>query len=101
MIRNDEGAVALKHRVLEGIARLEWDDNLNENTKEALAYEISPGPHATWRCCVYKEREILRWRMRLASNENASVTSNTNNIIQVIDPACEECPLSDLCMKRE
>jgi ferredoxin hydrogenase large subunit len=94
MIRNDEGAVALKHRVVEGLARLEWNDALTEENKEALAYEISPGPHATWRCCVYKEREILRWRMRLASNQDASVTKPSNNIIQVIEPACEECPLS-------
>lgn len=94
MIRNDEGAVSLKHRVIEGLARLEWEDNLNEQTKEALAYEISPGPHATWRCCVYKEREILRWRMRLACNENCHPGKDTGNIIQVIEPACEECPLS-------
>ncbi len=94
MIRNDEGAVALKHRVIEGLARLEWADDLNEKTKEQLAYEISPGPHATWRCCVYKEREILRWRMRLGCNESASPTYQTDNVVQVIEPACEECPLS-------
>ena len=35
------------------------------------------------RCCVYKEREILRWRMRLAGNENASVNKPSKNIIQV------------------
>ncbi len=94
MIRNDEGAVALKHRVVEGLARLEWNGELNEKNKELLAYEISPGPHATWRCCVYKEREILRWRMRLACNEDASLTKHPDNIVQVIEPACEECPLS-------
>ncbi len=94
MIRNDEGAVALKHRVVEGLARLEWNGELNEKNKELLAYEISPGPHATWRCCVYKEREILRWRMRLAGNEDASLTKHPDNIVQVIEPACEECPLS-------
>jgi len=32
--------------------------------------------------------------MRLATNQNASVTNPSKNIIQVIDPACEECPLS-------
>ncbi len=30
MIRNDEGAVALKHRVVEGLARLEWNVALTE-----------------------------------------------------------------------
>ena len=94
MIRNDEGAVALKHRVVEGISRLAWNDELNEDTKDELIHSISPGPHATWRCCVYKEREILRWRIRLAENKDASPFKPVNNIIQVIDPACEECPLS-------
>ena len=36
MIRNDEGAVALKHRVVEGLARLEWKDELTDENKEAL-----------------------------------------------------------------
>ncbi len=94
MVTNDKGAVELKHRVIEGLCRREWADNLNEKSKEELCYEISPGPHSTWRCCVYKEREILRWRIRLACNEDASPMKHTGNIIQVIDPACEECPLS-------
>ena len=94
MIRNDEGAVALKHRVVEGISRLAWNDELNDEKIDALIHTISPGPHATWRCCVYKEREILRWRIRLAENKDASPLKPSNNIIQVIDPACEECPLS-------
>ncbi len=94
MIRNDEGANAIKQRVIEGVARLEWEDKLDDAHKEALAYEISPGPHPIWRCCVYKEREILRWRTRLACNEDASPVKRSDSVIQVIEPACEECPLS-------
>ncbi len=94
MVTNDMGASELMHRVEEGLARLEWEGRLNEKTKDELVHSISPGPHATFRCCIYKEREILRWRIRLSCNEDANPTRNTNNIIQVIDPACEECPLS-------
>lgn len=94
MVTNDKGAIALKHQVIEGLARLEWAGNLNEQTKEELAFQISPGPHPSFRCCVYKEREILKWRIRLACNEDAHPDKPSGNIIQVIDPACEECPLS-------
>ena len=94
MIRNDESVVALKHRIVEALARHLWNDELTEENIEKLIYQISPGPHATWRCCVYKEREILRWRIRLARNQNANPANTSSNIVQVIDPACEECPLS-------
>lgn len=94
MVTNDKGAITVKHEVIEGLARLEWAGHLNEQTKEELVYKISPGPHARWRCCVYKEREVTRWRIRLALDEDASPTKPTGNIIQVIDPACEECPLA-------
>ena len=52
MVTNDKGAVELKHSVIKGLAKLLWEDNLNEETKEQLAMEISPGPRPTWRCCV-------------------------------------------------
>ena len=94
MIRNDEGVVALKHRIVEALARYLWEGDLTEEKKEEIIYRMSPGPHATWRCCVYKEREILRWRIRLACNQNCDPKKKVNNIVQVIDPACEECPLA-------
>lgn len=94
MIRNDESVVALKHTIVEALARYLWNDVLNEEKIEELIYQISPGPHASWRCCVYKEREILRWRIRLARNQNADIKGDTDNIIQVIKPACEECPIA-------
>ena len=96
MVTNDKGAVELKHSVIKGLAKLLWEDNLNEETKEQLAMEISPGPRPTWRCCVYKEREILKWRIRLSCGEDANpyATEPNPNPIQVIDPACQECPLA-------
>ena len=66
MITNDEGIVHLKHTILEEVARLAWDDNLTPEAKDALVYKIIPGPIAKYRCCIYKEREIVRQRIRLA-----------------------------------
>ncbi len=96
MITNDEGIVALKHKILESVARLAWEDNLNDDTRDALVYEIIPGPFAQYRCCIYKEREIVRQRIRLAEGlcPTAEPGQQSDNVIQVIRPACEECPIS-------
>lgn len=97
MVTNDRGAVSIKHAVMEGLARELWEhDEIIPDAENQLIMSISPGPHATWRCCVYKEREILRWRIRLSENLDANpyTTEKNPNVVQVIDPACEECPLS-------
>ncbi len=96
MITNDEGIVALKHKILEEVARLAWEDRLTEDEKDALVYRIIPGPFAQYRCCVYKEREIVRQRIRLAEGlcPTADPDKQSDNVIQVIGPACEECPIS-------
>lgn len=93
MVKNDEGIVSLKHRVMQEVARLAWDDELTPENEEKLVYEISPGPQPEYRCCVYKEREIVRQRIRLAKAECPSPDRESDNIVQVIDPACDECPL--------
>ena len=40
------------------------------------------------RCCVYKERAILAERVKMAMGGE----TENNNVIQVIDIACDECP---------
>ncbi len=96
MVTNDQGIVSLKHRVIEEVARLAWDDNLTEEAKDALVYKIIPGPIAQYRCCIYKEREIVRQRIRLAEGlcPTADPEHQSDSVIQVLRPACEECPIS-------
>ena len=65
--------------------------------------QTDPGPKAQFRCCVYKEREIIRQRVRLAEGKCPS-DKQSDNIIQVISSACEECPITrfvvtDNCQK--
>ena len=43
MITADAGILKLKHKVIEEVARLAWNDGLDEEGKEKLVYEISPG----------------------------------------------------------
>ena len=94
MITNDEGIISLKHKVMEEVCRLAWDNNLNEETREQLVYRIIPGPKPEFRCCIYKEREIVRQRIRLACGQNTLEHPDSGNVVQVINAACDECPIS-------
>ncbi len=78
----------LKYKVLREVARLAWEDRLLEDLID-IPKTIVPGNEPTMRCCVYKERAILGERVKLAMGGD-----KTNpNIIEVIDIACDECPV--------
>ena len=94
MITNDASLVELKHKIIEEVARLAWEGNLDEEHKEALIYKLCPGPLAQYRCCVYKDRELVKQRIRLSEGKNPVPGSDSKNIVQVLSPACEECPIS-------
>lgn len=93
MITNDKGLVGFKHKIMEEVCRLAWNDELDEEHKEKLVYKLAPGPKPEYRCCVYKEREIVRQRIRLACGLSTTYNEGSKNIVQVIDPACDECPI--------
>ncbi len=78
----------LKYKVLREVARLAWNDTLYENLID-IPKTIAPGPKSTMRCCVYKERAILGERVKIALGGDKS----NPNIIEVIDIACDECPV--------
>ncbi|MBQ3168854.1 MAG: 4Fe-4S dicluster domain-containing protein [Clostridia bacterium] len=77
----------LKYKVLREVARLAWKDELLENLLN-IPKIIVPGKTPTMRCCVYKERAILAERVKIAMGGNKRI----DNIIEVIDIACDECP---------
>ncbi len=92
MVTNDATILRMKHDVLTEVARLAWNGILEENEDE-LPYKLSPGPKAKFRCCIYKEREIFRQRIRLAEGL-VPTGSKSTNVVQVISAACEECPIA-------
>ena len=94
MITNDRGIRDLKHDIATEVCKLAWEGALTEENREKIVLKISPGPKPEYRCCVYKERAIVRERIRLASGLNADVTNDTKNVVQVIRPACDDCPTS-------
>ena len=65
MLSNDANILKIKHEILYQVAKLAYAGQLEEK-KEELPYELLPGPQAKYRCCVYKEREVVRQRIRLA-----------------------------------
>ena len=78
----------LKYQVLKEVAREAWEEDLVENVLD-IPKKILPGKVPTMRCCVYKERAILQERVKLAMGGNRK----NPNIIEVIDIACDECPM--------
>ena len=78
----------LKYKVLREVARHAWNDSLTETILD-IPKQIVPGNEPTMRCCVYKERAILGERVKLAMGGD----KNNPNIIEVINIACDECPV--------
>lgn len=78
----------LKYKVLREVARLAWEDKLLENLLD-IPETIVPGKVPTMRCCIHKERAIIGERVKLAMGGD----KNDPNIIEVIETACDECPM--------
>lgn len=78
----------IKYEVLREVSRLELEGSL-ETEIDNIPGMIDPGPEPRTRCCIHKERAITVDRVRLATGGN----KENENIIEVIDEACEECPI--------
>ncbi len=78
----------LKYKVLREVARQSWNDTLLDSLFD-IPKILVPGNEPTMRCCVYKERAILSERVKIAMGGD----KNNSNIIEVIDIACDECPV--------
>ena len=88
----DENVIKIKHDVLYEVAKLAFADELEEK-RDGIAQSLILGPTPQFRCCIYKEREIIRQRVRLAEGK-APGMHDDGNIVQVISSACEDCPIS-------
>ncbi|MBC8536259.1 4Fe-4S dicluster domain-containing protein [Feifania hominis] len=84
----DTDVQELKYKVLKEVARLAWEDRLEECYYE-IPKTIIPGPESSMRCCIYKERAIVEERVKLAMGGDKS----NENVIEVLPIACDECPV--------
>ena len=82
MRTNDEALLEIKYKVLYEVAKLAFAGTLDEE-KHTIPYKLVPGPKAQFRCCIYKEREILRQRVRLAEGK-CPKDIHSDNMVQVI-----------------
>ena len=78
----------LKYKVLREVAREAWTGRLAQTALD-IPKTIVPGKVPTMRCCIYKERAILAERVKIAMGGD----QNNPNVIEVIDIACDECPV--------
>ena len=83
----------LKNDVLREVARLAWEDRLAAGIL-SVPEQLIPGPKATMRCCIYKERAIIGDRIKLAMGGDTS----TPGIVEVIPTACDECPVTEMAV---
>ncbi|MEG2206552.1 MAG: 4Fe-4S dicluster domain-containing protein [Clostridia bacterium] len=89
MLLFDTYVQKIKYKVLKEVAAHAYAGTLRDCYLD-IPKVISPGPKSEMRCCVYKERAIAAERVKLAMGGN----KQNDNIIEVIDIACDECPMS-------
>lgn len=65
MAKFDTNVQELKYKVLREVATLAYEDRLSTGILD-IPETIVPGPKATMRCCIYKERAIVNERVKLA-----------------------------------
>lgn len=86
----------LKLAVLMKTAEYAYDGTLEEKCAE-IPYELTDPVKPRFRCCIYREREIMRQRVRMAMGRLPEhlhyKKSDNTQIVHVISAACEGCPI--------
>lgn len=97
MVTNDATILKVKHELLYRCAMLAYEGEFDEK-KDQIPYEMITGPKAQFRCCIYKEREVLRQRINLVEGKTPTGEipdyTKGHKIVYVIPSACEECPIA-------
>lgn len=90
----DNDAKQMKFEVLRRVAQLAYMGELEDNI-DGIPYDIIPGNEARFRCCVYREREIIRERVALARGKNLPIREEkAEGVVTVLPAACEGCPIN-------
>ena len=85
----DTAVQELKYQVIKELIRAyDSPEGIGTDIFRDIPVKIMPGPKASLRCCVYKERAILQERLKLAMGGD----KDNPNVVEVIDIACDECP---------
>lgn len=99
IMENITDIVQIKHMVLKTTAEHAFEGRLYDDY-EKIPYELIQGIKPNFRCCVYREREIIRQRVRMAMGKLPIDVQYTNEdgsqIVHVIPCACEGCPIQQI-----
>ena len=91
--------VQIKHEVLKATAAHAFEGRIYDDY-DAIPYEIIPGIRPNFRCCVYREREIVRQRVRMAMGKLPQdvmyTDADPSQVVHVIPSACEGCPITKI-----
>lgn len=85
-------AKQMKFEVLKRVSELAFAGELQEKMG-GIPYDIIPGSVPQYRCCVYKEREIIRERVAMACGRSLRGQENAG-VVGVLSAACEGCPIN-------
>ena len=85
-----------KFDVLREVARRNFEGKMSEQLEDELAYLLIPTRSASFRCCVYKEREIIPCNQNGVGSINSS--TNPKQIVRVIEAACDGCTIHKICV---
>lgn len=88
----------IKLDVLAEVSERAYAGTLNEETGDEIARKLIPGKKADYRCCVYKEREIIRQRTKVAMGQKPSgdTCDSPRQIVRVIEAACDGCSIQKI-----
>ncbi|MEF9967131.1 MAG: 4Fe-4S binding protein, partial [Longicatena sp.] len=102
----DHEARQFKFDVLKEVSKRAFLGKLNEDVCDEVANLLIPGKKADFRCCIYKEKEIIRQRTRMALGKPPVCVEHNNprQIVRVITAACDGCSIhkiqvTDNCRK--
>lgn len=87
----------IKMEVLKKTAEYAFNGDIMEKF-DNIPFEMIQGIKPKFRCCVYREREIMRQRVRLSMGKLPSTSHHREGdcaqIVHVISSACEGCPIA-------
>lgn len=96
--------VKIRRKVLAELARLAFSGNL-ENDIEEILQTITTEDGVRYRCCIHKERAILRQRINIALHQpiGTSLKESASNAltgkkadlpaVNILPEACDKCPI--------
>ena len=81
-----------KEKTLVEVAKRCYEGTISKESAEEIAQELIPYSHPRVRCCIYKEREIIRERAFLAMGYTPKGHDLVpGQFVYVLEAACDDC----------